>query len=842
MAVEKRNILLTNITEPMKYKGVGGRGKRNIPARNRQTHASLISKRYESFVSQVLTQKQVAAIKMKGMYAEFTGSKDYELVTKSLENRRSGIRLLNVQNSEGIVKATVYIPEGKEDFFRGRISAYAEQDTPSGKPKNSDLINSIEDIKMALLESFWTDKLDALPNEASINCEIWLRYDVDNIESEHWESIEEQFHNTCDDLGIIVDKTKRILFPERMVKMITADRQMLKNLLSSFEFITEIRRASEPTSFFTELHKDDQRAWAQELLSRCSYHDSDVSVCLLDAGINAQHPLIHPALVEKGLHTVKEDWGTGDNIHFCGNDGHGTEMCGIALYNNLQEALESQGQISINHKIESVKILPNRGCNPRDLYGAYTQIAVSLAEIDNPNEKRVICMAVTAKDELDNPAEAGKPTSWSAAVDEITSGASEENSPHRLFIVSAGNVDPSVFSEGTPYPDRNALEMVQTPGQSWNAITVGGYASKVDITQDAFRGFHALAEREALSPFSSTSVSWKNSWPIKPEVLFDAGNVATNGSDYWDCPDLSLLTTSFEPSKNLYSTICATSAATAQAAWFSARLLTEYPEFWPETIRALMIHSSNWSDAMRRQFCPSRDDKTKGQRRNLLRNCGYGIPNLDHAIQCARNSVNMIVQGEIQPYEKESGAPRMKEMHIHTFPWPKDVLLSMGDSEVTLKITLSYYIEPSPGEIGWKDRYRYPSCGLRFEVNNSNQTLEEFKAKVNLIARSEDHDEDSSVHNSIGNNWYLGPNNRNVGSIHSDFIIDSAANLCNSKYVAIYPVGGWWKERAYLGKCENKVRYSLVVSLSTPETEVDLYTPIINQIGTTIPVSVPVKE
>ena len=159
-----------------------------------------------------------------------------------------------------------------------------------------------------------------------------------------------------------------------------------------------------------------------------------------------------------------------------------------------------------------------------------------------------------------------------------------------------------------------------------------------------------------------------------------------------------------------------------------------------------------------------------------------------------------------------------------------------------LRVTLSYYIEPSPGEVGWKDRYKYPSCGLRFEINNANQSLEEFMAKVNIIARAEDHEEDNSTSGSSGNDRYLGPNNRNVGSVHSDFIIANAADLCESKYVAVYPVGGWWKERVYLGRSENTVKYALIVSLSTPETNVDLYTPIITQIGAAIPVVVPIGK
>lgn len=288
----------------------------------------------------------------------------------------------------------------------------------------------------------------------------------------------------------------------------------------------------------------------------------------------------------------------------------------------------------------------------------------------------------------------------------------------------------------------------------------------------------------------------------------------------------------------MFSTICATSAATAQAANFAAKLMAEYPNLWPETIRALIIHSADWTAAMKEQFCSSENDNSKGKRGQLLRYCGYGIPDLGKAIQCADNSVNMMVQDEIQPYIKEGSSARMNEMHIHSFPWPRDVLLGMGEAQVKLKITLSYYIEPSPGEIGWKNRYRYPSSGLRFEINKPNQSLEEFKAKVNKIAQAEDHDENNSSTGTSGNNWYLGPNNRNVGSIHSDFICANAADLCDTRYVAVYPVGGWWKERAYIGKSENKLRYSLIVSLSTPETDVDLYTPIMTQISNVISASV----
>jgi hypothetical protein len=71
--------------------------------------------------------------------------------------------------------------------------------------------------------------------------------------------------------------------------------------------------------------------------------------------------------------------------------------------------------------------------------------------------------------------------------------------------------------------------------------------------------------------------------------------------------------------------------------------------------------------------------------------------------------------------------------------------------------------------------------------------------------------------------WQLGTTQRHRGSIHSDVWRGSAAELANRDHVAVYPVTGWWKER---GRLDEAVRYSLVVSISTPETEVDLYTPV----------------
>lgn len=66
MAVEKRNILLTDITESRQYKSKSGRGReKRIPNRDYASHAQYVRGKFDTVINEALSQKQVAAIKMK---------------------------------------------------------------------------------------------------------------------------------------------------------------------------------------------------------------------------------------------------------------------------------------------------------------------------------------------------------------------------------------------------------------------------------------------------------------------------------------------------------------------------------------------------------------------------------------------------------------------------------------------------------------------------------------------------------------------------------------------------------------------------------------------------------
>ena len=273
-----------------------------------------------------------------------------------------------------------------------------------------------------------------------------------------------------------------------------------------------------------------------------------------------------------------------------------------------------------------------------------------------------------------------------------------------------------------------------------------------------------------------------------------------------------------------------TSAAASQAARMAAIIQVEYPDLWPETVRALIVHSADWTDAMTIAL----SNKARRDKVNLLQCYGYGVPDLTKAMKSAANSLTLIVQDEIQPFDRFDGHFKTCDIHIHQIPWPEDVLESLGETEVEMRVTLSYFIEPNPAERGWQRKHTYHSHGLRFDVKTPSEDLGQFRWRLNKAARDE---EEHFKSGSDASEWIFGPQIRSRGSLHSDRWQGTAVALAKRGYIAVYPVTGWWKERHHLGHWNKKTRYSLVVTISTPAIEVDIYTPVLNMIAVATQIS-----
>jgi hypothetical protein len=264
----------------------------------------------------------------------------------------------------------------------------------------------------------------------------------------------------------------------------------------------------------------------------------------------------------------------------------------------------------------------------------------------------------------------------------------------------------------------------------------------------------------------------------------------------------------------------------------AAQLMVEYPDLWPETIRALIVHSAEWTDAMRAMFLPQYP--TKRDYEHLIRHCGFGAPDLERALWSASDSLTLIVQESLHPFQHEKSKTSMRDMHLHRLPWPTQELEALGDKEVQMRVTLSYFIEPNPSARG-RSRYRYESHGLRFEVKRPLESDNDFLARINSDARDEEYGNAAAGNDP---DWLLGKQKRHHGSIHTDVWTGTAAALASRGMIGVYPAMGWWRTRPKLERGNSTARYALLVSIRAPETDVDLYSAIESQIQQPIGVMV----
>jgi Subtilase family len=736
-----------------------------------------------------------------GVAITVRGEPGGELPVESLGSRRpEGPRVLAVHEVDGAPVAQVFVPREGFQVLEKKLKAYLTENTRTGKPANEPLVASISSFRLAELQELWTDsELPFPPPAQAIAWEAWLH--------DPSEEALASFLSACRERQLVTGQ-RSLIFPDRRVVLVSGTANQLLSF-PILDALAELRPARTPPPTFVEMPPREQGEWGRDMAARITPPAPDAPVvCVLDTGVTNAHPLLAPLLPATNMFAYKASWGVDDH------HGHGTEMAGLAGHGDLAEALQSQARVVSEIGLESVKILPPPpAANPPELYGVITADAAGQVEFAAPERLRVFSMSVSTE----TGRTAGRPSSWSAEIDRLAAGV--DDGRQRLYCICAGNADPSWYPY---YPESVVTGKPLDPAQAWNALTIGAYTEKAIIAEPAHAGWQPIAPPGDVSPTSTSSVTFDRGWPNKPDLVLEGGNVALDPAGVPDdsIASLSLLTTARMNQGRWFTWSNATSAATAQAARLAAQLWVEYPEFRPEAVRALLVHSARWTPAML-----SRTGEDKERR---LRLYGYGVPSLSRALWSARNALTLIVEDELRPFKMGRAHAQMR---LHQLPWPMAELQQLGSADVRLRVTLSYFIEPNPAQRGWMGRYRYQSHGLRFSVRRPTESARAFLKRINKAMQ----DEGYARNPGMDPGWELGLR-RNRGSIHSDVWRGSAAELATREVLAVFPVGGWKKD-ARIDEKDEAVRFSLIVSIETDETEVDLYTPVANTVS--VPVEVP---
>lgn len=817
------HIAYTISIEPNRYRSKG-QSRPQFPERIPIQHGAHLRSRYREAIS--LAEEEISGtlrdvLKVRnGYYLEFESATGADLRLESLD--ASGLELMSVREEGDKTIATVFVLASKTDVMLGKIEKYMEEpedivnpDGTLGKknPANQALVAPIEDIRIARLLSIWKDDIEKFP---AIDEQIWWEIWVSNDRLE-------DFRRAARENIVLRDRWVR--FAERSVFAAFGTPLGIDKVRMSSGSIAELSKINDTAVSILTEPNTEQREWVDELLERVDWPDKNAPrLCLLDTGVNNGHRLISELLSDEDMHSCNPDWPTQDvglpNFH-------GTGMAGVCLYGNLLESISSSEKITIPHRLESVRIIAPNNDTPRELYGTITDDAVSQVELQSPTAERSYCLAITA--EINN---AGEPSEWSASIDNLTFNDGDKP---RLFCVATGNVrDLSVVED---YFNKNVLESIEDPAQAWNSLTIGGYTEKTHIDDDGYENWSPIAGNGDLGPCSRTSYLWEHKkWPIKPDVLFEAGNWARNSlNTEWDdgLDSLSLLTTHHNPVVRQFDSINSTSAATALASNLVAKLTAQYPDYWPETIRGLIVHGAHWTEPMFDKM--SRVGLT--ERGHLLRAFGYGAASEDNSISSANHRCTIITEQTLQPFTQDRSSIGMNEMHIIPLPLPKDKLEEIGNVPVKLKVTLSYFIEPNPSRRGYSGRYTYPSHGLRFILQRANESVEALQSRAGRLGQT---DEDQSS-TSDSDRWFLGTNQRNKGCLISDIWETQATDLAQHDNIVVYPIGGWWKYRPSHNKGNNPVRYSLIMSIEVDDETIDIYNDVKTVVETLVDAQIEVE-
>jgi hypothetical protein len=769
----------------------------------------------------------------------------HALAAASLGDVHTGVRVVSVDESTG----TVLIDTSRADLphLRRKIDRFADDTkvkAEDGARAGARAIAPVREVRVAQLEDLAGPLLRAAslgpdePRWFELACAGGRRARTSETEKSRAEIKRQlaklQYRRTPQEFVA----TDRVLFFLRLTS------RELRALVAATDCIYELDLAGAAVRDWLLI--SDEELPVHELGEfRLTLPAWDApSVVVLDTGLASEHPLLRDAVLSS-VSVLPGDLSGGD-IH-----GHGTRMAGVVLHDDLGASLErNEGPAAI--WLQSVKILrvERQGTasdDERDFWPRLTEWAAEAAEADG-QRRRVFVMAVTAP--LHDPPSG---TPWSQAVDQLA----YNDGNGRLFCVSIGNADVADPVVVHSYPQLNLDALVEDPAQAVNALTVGAFTMRATLPPDGNHNtLTCLAPAGGVSPYTRAGVVSK---PVKPDVVFEGGNVAFDGARGWvGAETLSTLTTGKDFARRPLELLWATSCATAHAGRFVARVWAARPELRPETVRGLVVHSAEWTPAMLRQF------RNIDQRLAL---CGYGVPDLAVATACARERATVIVEDEMPnavfeavPGERDQTS-KTRRIKFFRFPIPDDVLLiAADDGDVELRITLSYFAEPITTR-----RKRRLGLELSFDVQGADETEDQFREKMNRVLRQEaakraallvgerpspevdepgaDGTEDDEPADGADETrtqpdgsatgrqrrsrgftryWELGMLRRSRGTVQSDRLRCPAALLAGSKLIAVAPRLGWWDERDDLEA--ESMQFSLIATVIAPGR--DVYTPI----------------
>jgi hypothetical protein len=694
----------------------------------------------------------------------------------------------NYKNPENYVKAI-------NKWIEDRKLTYQEWDDLASE-RQEDLFNFIANPKGNI--QFWKIYFLLLVTIKSEYCNLikYVASKIVNYRPHYYGEILSSF---------IEDTPQYSVVPDSFSCLIQISGLGLKDLVFNFPYVFEV---AEKDDIYEPFLPDDEISGGKNVLFILESPDKkSPNVCIIDSGIQEDHPLLKNAIDSNNSTSwiPSEINLTADMV---GNGGHGTRVAGAVLYPKI---IPREGIYRAVCWLQNARIL-NSDCRLSDRLYAPSLLKDIVEYYYNQTGTRIFNHSIAG----DSPCRTRYMSHWAFTIDRLS------YEKDILLIVAAGNIPLDSYRTsprlsvrhhllaGREYPDyltENSCR-IANPSQSFQALTVGS------ITSNSFRNlsWSSLGEKDESSPFSCSGLGiWDT---IKPEVVEYGGDILKdeNQPPNFICntntsPELVRSTLSPTPSPLVAADDFGTSFAAPRVTHIAARLAAEFPNESCLLYRALIVQSARWPDWALA--------KTNEEKYNVIRQIGYGIPNLERAISNTPNRITLITQGE--------KLIKAGEAHIYQVKLP-DSLRSPGEEfEILLEITLSYKAQPRRTR---RNRRKYLSTWLDWECSKQGEDSKHFLGRVlanyNVPENAEKGDDLFT--------WTLGKEknyrsiknvSRSIGTIQKDWAVVKSYNLREAFCIAVVGHEGWNNDPFA------EVPYSLVVSFEAIQADIPIYTSIV---------------
>ncbi|MBV4420158.1 S8 family peptidase [Clostridium tyrobutyricum] len=522
-------------------------------------------------------------------------------------------------------------------------------------------------------------------------------------------------------------------------------------------------------------------------------------VCVIDSGIQEKHKYISQAIISnESMCLIPEENSVGDEVNY---GGHGTRVAGAILYPNK---IPISGTYYLPCWIRNIRVLDKDNIMRTDMYPPkIIEYIIDKYSNNRADKSKIFNHSIGTYD----PFELIHMSSWAATIDL----QSYENDI--LFIQAAGNIKQEVIKSyikaGYNYPDYlyRELSRISDPGQSLQAITVGSISINDYKTPDA----SSLGNKDEISAFSR---SGPGIWDvIKPDVVEYGGTYVKGGSmgnislttPKEVCPELIRKSPEGPP---FAQDEIGTSFSTPKVTNIAAEIQKILPDSSTLLYRALIAQSARWPEWT--QYVKDTDYN------KILRNIGYGIPNVVRATQNNEYRVTLITDKIFEIGEKEA--------HIFRIPIPEELSSIGEDYNILIEITLSYAAKPKRTRRTVK---RYLSTWLDWCCSRIGEDYSTFARRVFETGSSIEDDGDFKW--TIGDATNHGKSkkfSRKNGTLQKDWTIVKSNQLTDAFCIAVRGHKGWGSLF--------KAKYALAVSIEAIDQNIEIYESIKSMIDVNI--------